>query len=214
MLRKAKRAAVKAGRTTRKKTAATADLLEMMVATCRSVALDDIRDKGLLMVGFASGGRRRSELAAFLVDDLAEVPGGGFTITLRASKTDQEGKGRVLPVKGRAALALKEWIAAASITSGPLFRSVNQWGQVGASITGRGIANVVKKRAEMAGLDPAAFGGHSLRSGFITESGRRKIALGDAMALSGHKSVPVAQGYYQSGDVLNNLAGELLGMGA
>ncbi len=63
-------------------------------------------------------------------------------------------------------------------------------------------------------LDPSQFAGHSLRSGFISESGRRKVALGDAMALSGHRSVPVAMGYYRSGDVLNNPAGDLLGMGA
>jgi hypothetical protein len=69
----------------------------------------------------------------------------------------------------------------------------------------------VQRRAELAGFDPQAFGGHSLRSGFITEGGRRGAALGDLMALSGHRAVAVAMRYYQAGLPLQNPAGCLAG---
>ena len=205
-----KRAAAKAGKVKRKSKAATSDVLEPMLATCRGNSLIDLRDKALLMVGFASGGRRRSELAGFNLADLEETP-DGFILTLRHSKTDQSGDGQPLPVKGRAAQALREWITAAGITEGRLFRSIKKGGKVGISISGHAITLIVKKRAEAAGFDPAQFGGHSLRSGFVTESARRGIHPSQARALSGHKSSAVFNGYYEAGDVMNNPAGEMLG---
>jgi hypothetical protein len=67
------------------------------------------------------------------------------------------------------------------------------------------VARVVKKRAALAGFDPQDFGGHSLRSGFVTESGRRGVSRGDTFTLSDHSpSSSVGDGYYQSGAVLEN----------
>src|SRR5690349_3189285 len=54
------------------------------------------RDAALLLLGFA-GGFRRSELAALVVDDLQFVE-EGMRVTLRRSKTDQEGRGRTIGV--------------------------------------------------------------------------------------------------------------------
>jgi NAD-dependent dihydropyrimidine dehydrogenase PreA subunit len=51
-----------------------------------------IRDRALLLVGFA-GTYRRSELVALNVEDV-QVTGDGLVITLRRSRTDQEGEGR------------------------------------------------------------------------------------------------------------------------
>ena len=213
LLSASKRAASKAGRVKRKAKAATSDILEPMLATCRGDSLIDLRDKAILMVGFASGGRRRSELAGFTMADLQETP-DGFILTLRHSKTDQSGEGQPFPVKGRAAAALKAWIEAAGIVDGALFRSVTKGGKPGKSISGHAIAKIVKKRAAAAGFDPAQFGGHSLRSGFVTESARRGIHPSQAKALSGHKSSAVFNGYFEAGDVMNNPAGEMLGAGA
>jgi len=209
LLSKAKRAAISEGKQRRKKRAATADILETLMATCG----DDLigkRDRAVLAVGFASGGRRRSELANFGADDLEKV-GDGYTIMLRTSKTDQAGDGITLPIMGRAAAYLDAWLSASGITSGPLFRSINKHGHVGNSITGRGISDMLKRRAKQAGLDPDQFGGHSLRSGFITEAGRQGVPNNAAMALSGHKSSRVFNGYFQAGDAVNNPAGKLLG---
>ncbi|HEX4225754.1 MAG TPA: site-specific integrase [Pseudonocardiaceae bacterium] len=58
----------------------------------------------------------------------------------------------------------------------PLFPSVNRHGGIGTTaITGRAVGDLVKRYAQRAGLDPAAFGGHSLRAGFATQA-----ALGGA----------------------------------
>ena len=94
-----------------------------------------------------------------------------------------------------------------------MFRSITKGGKVSSSISDKGIALMVKHRAELAGLDPALFGGHSLRSGFVTEAGRRGIPAAQAQTLSGHRSSAVFAGYFESGSVLNNPAGIMLGMG-
>ena len=71
-------------------------------------------------------------------------------------------------------------------------------------LTGQGVAMIVKRRAEKAGLNPEEFAGHSLRSGFITETGRQGRSLADAMAMSGHRSTTVALDYHQAGAVILN----------
>lgn len=63
VLSRAGRAAVKRGERPRKKTAITLIELEAMLATCDET-LEGLRDRALLCFGFASGGRRRSEVAA------------------------------------------------------------------------------------------------------------------------------------------------------
>jgi integrase len=212
VLSAAKRAAAKEGKRQRKAKAATADVVTALLATCDG-SLAGLRDRALIAVGFASGGRRRAELAAMRVDDLERVP-GGFLVTIRRSKTDQGGQGIVIPVKLHAADALRAWLETTGIKSGPLFRSTNRHGQFGPSISPKAIADVVKRRAALAGLDPAEFSAHSLRRGFVTEIGRRGIAPASAMALSGHKPSRVFNGYYSAGDVLRNPAADMLAMGA
>lgn len=112
-------------------------------------SLRDRRDRALLLVGFA-GAFRRSELVPINFTDVEHVP-EGIIITLRRTKTDQEGKGRrvgipyarglVCPVR-----ALDSWISASSITEGPIFRSVDRHGNVGSgTLTGEAVALVVKR---------------------------------------------------------------------
>lgn len=133
-------------------------------------------------------------------EDLTRVP-GGFLIRLGQTKTDQEGRGFEVPVMGRAAEALRTWLEAAEITHGPLFHGVAKGGRLLDGLSDRAVARIVQRRAQNAGFDATAFGAHSLRAGFITESGRQGIPLGDAKALSGHRSDAVAMGYYRSGNV-------------
>jgi integrase len=69
---------------------------------------------------------------------------------------------------------------------------------------------IVKRRATLAGLK-GDFSAHSLRSGFMTEAGRRNVPLPEAMALTGHRSVATALRYFQTGAVEKSRAGNLLG---
>ena len=66
------------------------------------------------------------------------------------------------------------------------------------------------KRARLANL-PGHFSAHSLRSGFVTEAGRRQVPPGEAMKMTGHKSVGVFMGYYRAGDLLNSETARMLG---
>jgi site-specific recombinase XerD len=93
------------------------------MATAVPDTLAGLRDRALLLLGFAAA-LRRSELVALNVDDLEEAE-GGLCIRIVRSKTDQEGKGTVIAiVPGSVACpikSLKAWLAATSITDGPLF---------------------------------------------------------------------------------------------
>jgi site-specific recombinase XerD len=106
-----------------KKSAATSDkVLAMVAAGTRGLA--GKRDRAVLLLGFALAARR-SELVALDVADLEECP-DGLRVTIRRSKTDQEGAGTVVAVcRGSIACpvaAVRDWVTAAGITEGPLFR--------------------------------------------------------------------------------------------
>jgi integrase len=136
-------------------------------------------DRTLLLFGLA-GAFRRSELVALDVEDVSEDD--GLRILLRRSKTDQDGDGqtRGLPYGSNPATcpvrAWRAWLAASGIVSGPAFRGVSRHGQLRATrLSDRAIADMVKRRAAAAGLDPQLFSGHSLRAGFATEGYRQGV---------------------------------------
>ncbi len=207
LMASARRGRARQGLAPQKKRAATLDVLEAMLATCGE-DLRGLRDRALLLFAFASGGRRRSEVAAAQLENLTTVP-GGFIYRIPWSKTDQQGAGREVPVLGRAAEGLQAWLEAAGITDGRVFRAVERSGHVSAALSEKAVARIVKKHAQLAGLDPTNYGAHSLRSGFVTEAGRKGVSRNDAMALTGHRSSAVFDGYYQAGSVLKNKAARL-----
>jgi site-specific recombinase XerD len=154
-----------------KKAPATAERLLAMAANT-GADLKGLRDRALLLIGFA-GALRRSELVALNIEDIEEAP-DGMKITIRHSKTDQEGAGQTIGIPfGKIACpvaALKEWITATGIGSGALFRSVNRHGKVGERLTDQSVSDIVKEHAERLRLDPKQFAGHSLRAGFLTSA--------------------------------------------
>lgn len=211
LLARGRRATVKRGVRPHKKTAITKPELEAMLATCDD-SLEDIRDRALLYFGFASSGRRRSEIAVADCQDLRRTGTTDFVYRLEHSKTQQAGASATStpdkPALGRAGVALAAWLTAAKIQEGALFRRL--WGdRVGPTLSDKSVAAIVQRRAALAGLK-GDFGGHSLRSGFITEGGRQGIALPALMALTEHRSVAQAIGYFQAGDAANNPASRLL----
>src|SRR5215210_430658 len=111
------------GAAQRQKALATAEVLAAMLSHTPATLIG-ARDRAILALGF-SGAFRRSELVALDVEDLADAP-EGLRVTIRKSKTDQEGRGQEIAIPhGRhvkPVAAVKDWIAAAGITSGPLFR--------------------------------------------------------------------------------------------
>jgi site-specific recombinase XerD len=170
--------------------------------------LKGLRDRALLLFGFA-GAFRRSELVALDLDDLEETE-LGFKVTIRQSKTDQEGQGKTIAiVKGSVACpvaALKAWLAAAGITTGAVFRSIKKGGKVDNRLSAQSVADIVKAYVERVGLDPALFAGHSMRAGFLTSAAKRG-AIFKMMDVSRHKSVETLRGYVRDAEIFKDHAG-------
>jgi len=168
LLSRARRASIKRGERPTKKTAITLPELKAMLATCDD-SLEGLRDRALLCFGFASGGRRRSEIAAADLRYLRKVGEDGYIYRLEHSKTQQAGakadSAPDKPILGRGAEALTAWLEAAGIRDGAIFRRI--WKRrVGPALLPGSVAAIVKRRAALAGL-AGDFGAHSLRSGFV-----------------------------------------------
>jgi integrase len=165
----------------KKSKAITKNVLENLLATCSNNTLIDIRDKAILLFGWASGGLRRSEISDASTENLEETVEGDFIYRIANSKTDQTGKGNSVPIKGRAAAAIRQWLKASGVTQGMIFRSISKAGKkeankgckLGDKITSVDINRIVKKRCALAGYDEQYYTVHSLRRGFITESGNQ-----------------------------------------
>ena len=169
-----------------------------------------LRDRALLLLGFA-GGFRRSELVGLNVADL-ELVADGVVVTLRRSKTDQQGEGRKVGIPfGHRGLcpvqAVESWLEAAQLDEGPLFRQVNRHGQVGRMrLSDRAVALVVKRSAERAGLDPANYAGHSLRAGLATAAAMAGASERAIMAQTGHRSERMVRRYIRDGELFRENA--------
>jgi site-specific recombinase XerD len=192
-----------------KKAAATSDKVLAMVAG-GGHDLAGRRDRALLLLGFALAARR-SELVDLDVVDLEECP-EGLRVTIRRSKTDQEGADAVVAVcRGSIACpvaAVRDWLSAAGITEGPLFRGVNKGGRLLPDrLAAQSVALIVKACAARLGLDPSAFSGHSLRSGFLTSAAARGASLFKMMDVSRHRSVDTLRGYVRDADAFRDHAG-------
>jgi site-specific recombinase XerD len=178
--------------------------------------LIDVRDRALLLVGFA-GAFRRSELAGLRLNDITQTQ-DGLRIVLRQSKTDQEGQGSLKGIPyGQVAEtcpveAWNAWVAASGMTDGQAFRSVNRYSLIGDALSDRAIANLIKKRVAAVGLNPQDFSGHSLRSGFITSAAQAGVSERSIARQSGHKSLPVLRGYIREGSLFTDNAAARVGL--
>jgi len=175
----------------------------------------DIRDKALLLLGFA-GAFRRSELVGLDVADIEHVR-QGIVINLRRSKTDQTGAGRKIGIPfGRTRWCpvkhLVDWLDHAGIGDGPLFRGMNRHGHVlDQRLSGEAVSVIVKERAAAAGFDADAYSGHSLRAGLATSAAMAGASNWKIRQQTGHASDAMLARYVRDGDMFtNNAAGAVL----
>jgi site-specific recombinase XerD len=192
-----------------RKAPATADKILAMMAKA-GTDLKGLRDRALLLLGFA-GAFRRSELVALNIADL-EFCTGGLRVSIRKSKTDQEGLGATIAIApGSIACpieAVRAWIEAASISEGPLFRPVTRAGKIPPRrLSARAVAEIVKAYARRTGLKVANFSGHSLRSGFLTSAAAQGASIFKMMDVSRHKSVETLRDYVRDAEMFRNHAG-------
>jgi integrase len=217
-------------KTRKSRRAVTADLLEQLLATCNGTdyaapSLVDLRDKALLLIGFASGGRRRSELSGLRLSQIVwedplpadpTDPGSlllpAASLQLGRTKTEDASDDNAVLLIGRPVEALRTWLEAAPIVEGAVFRAIDRWGNVKArGLTPQSVNAILKSRCALAGLDSAEFSAHGLRSGFLTEAANRDIPIQDAMQQSRHRSLAQASSYYNDAGRSRRRSARMLG---
>jgi integrase len=190
--------------------------IRRIVAACPET-LSGLRDRALVLVGFA-GAFRRSELAAIDFAHLSFTK-DGLIIDLRRSKTDQEAAGRKVGIPfGKEeetcpVHALRLWLAASGISSGAVFRGVTRAGK----LSRRGLHKdcvgwILKRAASRAGLKPEPLGGHSLRAGCVTQVAMNGVSERDIMRQTGHKSAEMLAKYIRIGETFTRNAAAGLGI--
>lgn len=189
------------------------DLFQML--ECMGDSTKDMRDKALLLLGFA-GAFRRSEVIGLDVADMEHVR-QGIVVTLRRSKTDPNGAGRKIGIPfGRSkwcpVRCLTEWLDHAKIETGALFRGINRHGHVAhVRLSGEAVCVIVKQRVEAVGFDPAGYSGHSLRAGLATSAAIAGASAWKIRQQTGHTSDAILNRYIRDGDMFtSNAAGIVL----
>ena len=165
------------------------------------IELTSIRNKALILLGFA-GGFRRSELVNIEYNEV-EFVDEGVKILVKKSKTDQSGEGliKAIPYFDNKfycpVLALKKYIGLKFIDTkqGLIF-----------DMSDKSVALIIKKYAEKAGLDASKYAGHSLRSGFATTAAEFGAEERNIMAMTGHKTTQMVRRYIQEANLFKNNA--------
>lgn len=206
------------GRPKKKAKALPIEDLELIVAALAAQGtLKAARDNALLQLGFF-GGFRRSELTGIEVEHLA-WDAQGIVVTLPRSKTDQEGDGIVKAIPYGAggaccpATALRAWLDAAGVASGPVFRSITKWRVVGADgLNPASVNAILASAAQLARLDYVPeLSSHSLRRGMATSAHRAGADFRDIKKQGGWRHDGTVQGYIEEAGLFeSNAAGSLL----
>lgn len=174
------------------------------------------RDRALLLIGF-TGAFRRSEIVSIQIEDLA-FKREGIEIMLRRSKTDQEGKGEILPIPYGSNIdtcpvrAVQEWIEASGLKTGYLFRSINKHGHIrDKCMSPASVAFIIKRNNHVKGKE-SQFSGHSLRAGFCTQSALSGVAPHASMRQARQKKFETHQKYIRIADMWKECAATKLGL--
>jgi integrase len=187
--------------------------------------LDDARDRAIVLTGFA-GAFRRSEIVGIRLEDLTWTD-AGVTVNLRTSKTDQEGKGRLVGIAstGNAhdpVQALRTWLNERALLKGagenpfvfPAFTGRGGWLREG-HLTPQEVALIVKEGLRRIGVDPARYSGHSLRAGHVTTALEQdNVSIQDLMLQTGHTNLNMLLRYrrVKPEDVLKHTTSRKVGL--
>ena len=186
--------------------------VEAMLQSCPETLIGK-RDAAIIAVGFAAA-LRRSEICALAVDDVEFLNDEGrMWLTIRQSKTDQQGWGQRIAVQDgdgiQPIMRLKRYLASADITEGPLFQTMRRGGHLrGKPMHHSDIPRIIKHYAALIGLDPKDIAGHSLRAGFVTSAAVHHARLDKIMAVTRHRSPSTVMGYIRDVDAFADHAGQ------
>ena len=138
--------------------------------------LRGLRDAALIAVT-SDAMLRVSEVASVRTEDIAFEDDGTARLLVRSAKTDQAGRGVVLFLGAPTAMRVREWIAAAGIRDGSLFRRLPRGGAVSElGIGAASVRRVIIRRARAAGIE-GRVSGHSLRVGSAQSLAKRGAGL-------------------------------------
>lgn len=179
------------------------DVLKSAVDTCDVKTNRGLRDRALLLFGYATA-LRRENLVQLRVSDITYVQ-DGLTVFVAKGKTDQEGHGRTVGVvrsggKLCAVEAVRTWVSKLN-EKAPLFRRVGRDDKIhDAAMSPDGVADAVKRCLREAGIDPAKYAAHSMRAGHATQAARAGALPQEIMELGGWKRLDTVMGYIREAD--------------
>jgi len=192
----------------------TVDLVAMLKLVQPDLA--GLRDRALLLVGFA-GAFRRSELSAINVEDL-DWKRDAVIVQIRRSKGDQAGAGQPVPiVYGKRnstcpVRALKRWLAATGTKRGAVFRPVIHNRVWPSRLSDAAINAIVRRRARRAGIDVSRIAAHSLRIGHVTEALANGADPLKVQKQLRHRKLDTTLGYNRSADLIKGSSSGGLGL--
>lgn len=198
-----------------KRPALTEDIREMVASLPETIT--GLRDRALILLGFAAA-LRRSELISIDVEDIS-FSRDGVVVTIRKSKTDQEGQGRKVGIPYGAnretcpVQSLEVWLSEAKLEQGAVFRGIDRYGRVHERrLSDRAVALIVKRALEAAGRDASEYSGHSLRAGFATQAAMAGVEERLIQGQTGHKSLTVLRRYIREGSLFRDNAAAKVGL--
>ena len=187
--------------------------IKRMVDTVDQETAKGLRDRALLLFGFA-GAFRRSELVALNTWNL-EYREEGVKVTIETSKTDQEAQGQTIAIVRQPGSpycpvqALDDWLTVAGKERGALFRRMYRGDKIGIGrLSAQSVAIIVKDCARIVGLDSSRYSAHSLRRGFLTSAARKHANIFKMADQSRHKSLDVLRQYVQPEEIFDGNAGD------
>jgi len=181
--------------------------------------LGGLRDRALLLLGYASG-CTRAELVALDVEDIGESQ-LGLLLRVRRGQIDQDGYGQSVGIPhGRhpdtcPVSAVQNYLATAGLSSGPMFRAVNRGGHLrmdGTRLSAQSVALKIKHYAELADMPASRLSAFSLRAGLIQQAREHGAPIATIMAHTGHRDFRAIQNRIQKADAVRESAASYLGL--
>lgn len=189
--------------------------LARMIELIDTGTLAGVRDRALLLLGFAAA-LRRSELVALDAEDLCFQAVRGLLVTVRRSKTDQPQQGELVAVPyaqdpNRCAVrSVRRYLETTGIDCGPVFRRMLRGDKLSSQrLSDQSVALIVKRRAEAAGISAVLLSGHSLRAGYATAAAAAGVEERKIANVTRHRSLPVLRGYIRTATAFDDV-GEVL----
>lgn len=190
------------------KAAITPDILRQMLPHF-DTSLQSIRDKAIILIGFGAA-LRRSEIVSLQMQDV-QITANGAIITITHSKTDPYGTGQIVAIPRATdtnicpVRALTDWLIAANIKSGYIFRPLWRGQHIkDDKLCDKAVALIIKHYCDKIGLDSTQYSGHSLRRGFATSAARADVTTLDIMRQTRHKSETMVNRYIAEGRIFAN----------